>query len=51
MIINMILGIVVSIITIIAFITVLSLFKSLLSDYNKKDDDDDDAGDYVITQV
>ena len=50
MFINMILGIVVSVITIIAFITVLSLFKSLLSDGKKKDDNDDTGGstDYVV---
>lgn len=52
MIINIILGVLFGIVTAIAFVIVLSLFKSLLSDGKKKDDDDDDdtgaSTDYVV---
>lgn len=47
-----ILGVLFGIVTAIAFVIVLSLFKSLLSDGKKKDDDDDDdtggSTDYLV---
>ena len=52
MIIWIILGVLFSIVTAIAFVIVLSLFKSLLFNGKKKDDDDDDdtggSTDYVV---